>query len=187
MGDMMKMADDHTLVIVASGLSQEPYLEKEEEGGMHYYRLKDHKAFASALGLTNVSVFPLMSRDWQVGSSDAVSLESARRRLESLKIEGESLFKVAANIKNHIFLETAVTRDLSAASQITNDDGTPLMPFHEAFVAIAIKTGHHCGSGLLWLSEQSAPAGRAALLAKMPLAKLYDLNLKALGVAQRLN
>ncbi len=31
--------DKNTLIIIASGLSQQPYTESEAQGGMHYYRL----------------------------------------------------------------------------------------------------------------------------------------------------
>ncbi|MEL6924389.1 MAG: hypothetical protein AAFO94_10110, partial [Bacteroidota bacterium] len=68
-GDIFRMAeqDKDTLVLVASGLSQEPYVEKEAMGGMNYYRLKDHAAFAKLIGLSEgYEVFPLMSRDWQI-------------------------------------------------------------------------------------------------------------------------
>jgi len=52
-GDTIKMVknDPDTLVLMASGLSQVPYTDKEEQGGMNYYRLIDHKKFAQKIGL----------------------------------------------------------------------------------------------------------------------------------------
>ncbi len=179
LGQVRKLAaDGETLVVVLSGLSQAPFRKKESEGGMNYWRLRDHHGFLASLGLAGAQAFPMMSRDWQVRFSTDAQLAGGRAFLEGLQVDGEQLFQIDANTPRSLFLETKVTRAVPAGSRIVDASGRDHGAFHDRFVRIAVKSGHHVGTGVLWVSDRAA----ASQGASVPLTSVHRLTLDALGV-----
>ena len=180
LGHLMRSVDDDTLLIVASGLTQIPYTEKETQGGMNYYRLNDHKEFAQSIGLTGkgFTVYPLMSRDWQIKYSGAEERELILSTLNGLTVSGQPLFTVKENTPGYVFVETAFTRR-SAGQEIWSEGSGSLGAFDDHFTNIAIKSGHHSGTGHLWVSDPSVVADYVD--GQMPLTELYDLTLRLLA------
>lgn len=145
--------DKNTRLIISSAFTQEPYLKAEEQGGMNYYRLKDHQAFVNTLNFSYRDVHPLMSRDWQITFNTIKELDYAKTRLSELTVLGKPLFNLKINSENSLFIETKVTQALNNDAMIM-DGVTTLGPFHQYFKNIAIKSGHHNPYGSLWLSER---------------------------------
>lgn len=169
-----------TLIIVASGLSQIPFLEKESQGGMCYYRLQNHQQFiADYLGLNQVTVHPLMSRDWKLKSNNSDSLASTIEILSGLEVEGEALFNVFQEQSDCLFIETSVTKYIADDAEIVNRDGKSIAKFGDVFVNTAIKSGFHTGNGCLWISE-TVSEENGKFPQSMQLTELYDLSIQAL-------
>lgn len=182
-GDIFRMADGDkdTLVLVGSGLSQEPYVAKEAMGGMNYYRLNDHNAFAKKIGLDRgYEVFPLMSRDWQIKYKGEQRRKEALINLSGLTIKGEPLFETKENVKGFIFIETKFYKGQTKGEYIMDHNGKAVCLFDEVFSNTAIKSGHHRGEGNLWVSK----GGFSPILQEhsFPLAQLYPLTLEAFGI-----
>lgn len=174
--------DPDTLIVILSALSQVPYTAKEAEGGMNYYRLNDHKAFAELIGLPNtLEVFPMMSRDWQVRFSSSEDRQKALDILRHLTINEEELFQMREDTEGFIFIETKYTKGIKKTDMIIDRQGNKVVPFMDVFTNTAIKSGHHTGIGNLWLSEKhkDVPNGQ-----KIPLTFLYDFTQIALGVKE---
>lgn len=168
--------DGSTLLVVASGLSQTKHLDDEAQGGMNYWRLRDHRGFAAKLGIAPEDVFPMMSRDWQVViRGNEARLLRARAAIEGVRLNGERLFQVDRTQPHELFVETAVTRAVSDRTAIVDGERRALGDFHDTFVRIAVKSGHHVGTGVLWVSD---PAARG--LTEVPLSSLHQLTLDAL-------
>jgi hypothetical protein len=177
-------SDPDTLIVLVTGLSQEPYTHQDETGGMNYYRLNNHKEFAEKIGLTEkgFNIFPLMSRDWQVQYLTQTDREFGLQRLQELRVEGLPLFNVRENTEGFIFIETAYTRGVSDQTQITDAANRPLAVFKEVFTNIAIKSGHHNGLGNAWFSKPGLHAGKEEN--KIPLTDIFHITLDALGAQQ---
>lgn len=180
-GQVIELADDDTLIIIASGLSQIPYTEKEEQGGMNYYRLNSHQDFAESIGLksSNYTIFPLMSRDWQVKYASEADRKSALTILNSLTVNGEPLFTVKENTEGYIFIETGYTKGCDDGVHILDKNKNKIALFNEVFTNIAIKSGHHSGIGNLWISDTSVKTEMAGK--KVPLTELYNFTLETLS------
>lgn len=180
--DMIRFAlslakDPNTLVIIASGLSQQPFLAKENEGGMNYYRLYNHQQFAEKLGLTGYRVLPMMSRDWQIESHDQQALNKAHELLAKLTVNQEPVFKVEQNTPTSLFIETAITRSVPKDAHF---DQHNLGLFSDAFHRTAVKSGHHNGTGCLWLSQKLVNFSGTSI----PLTELYGMTLSAFNIKQ---
>jgi hypothetical protein len=181
-GEILNFANQSdTLIIIASGLSQVPFLKKESEGGMNYYRLRNHKLFAQAINLSDLEVYPLMSRDWEVKGNELIKLEYAKKVLSELKVANEPLFKITQNLPNLLFIETAVTKRIAEGADIVDNSGKPIAKFNETFMNIGIKSGHHTGIGNLWVSENTSTE-KINSPQLVRLTALHDLTLQALGI-----
>lgn len=180
LGELLNLENrSDTLIIIASGLSQLPFLEQEYAGGMNYYRLRDHKKFIQAIGLSNINVYPLMSRDWEIGSENLHQLENAKKVLTGLTVAGESLFKIEQELPNLLFIETAVTKKIAENEYIIDNNGKSIAKFGNVFMNIGIKSGHHTGIGYLWISEKNL-TGETNAPQWVRLASLHDLTLQVL-------
>ena len=157
-----KLDDGRTAFIVISGLSQVPFAAADSKGGKFYYRLRDHGAFAAKAGIEATAVFPMMSRDWQVRFANEERLRRGQQRLEALSVDGLLLFSVRSTGLNTLFIETAFE---NARTDTPIIGGAELGTVRDSFVAIAVKSGHHTGSGCLWSNVplMGGDAGRAAL------------------------
>lgn len=175
---LMLAKNPDNLVIIASGLSQEPFTAKEAEGGMNYYRLYDHQSFLDELNLSGAKALPLMSRDWQLRIADAKERLYAKSLLSQLTVDGSLLFNIHENSEHSLFIETAITKAVNENAQILLKD-KPIGKFHQYFCRTAVKSGHHMGHGVLWLSQK--PEGIASK-SELPLTALYPLTLAGFGI-----
>jgi len=164
--------------MVVSALSQEPYLAHEAEGGMNYYRLKDHAAFARRIGIEQARVLPLMSRDWRIECDNEADVAAAEANLKELTILNESLFNVVRDSGHALFIETAFTAGAPHGATVRDSKGRDVAVFDEIFVNIAVKSGHHTGIGALWISDKSAAKG----VSRVPLTELFGFTAAALGI-----
>lgn len=178
-GDILKLVaeDEETLVIIVSGLSQIPFNLKDNEGGMNYYRLNNHKEFARKIGL-NGDVFPMMSRDWQY---KYISLEDRQHTLDILNstlVDGKPLFMITENNEGYIYVETSYTQGVNSESTICIF-GKTLGKFNDHFTNIAVKSGHHTGTGNLWISDSNIISSPNNTL--IPLTAISNIVMNALA------
>lgn len=181
LGELLNLVNPlDTLIIVVSGLSQVPFVDKESEGGMNYYRLVDHKEFVKSLGLFDIEVYPLMSRDWEIKSLNQNKLKYAKKVLSQLNVGDEPLFKITQNSPDILFIETAVSKRIAEdADIVSSSSGKPIARFNKTFMNIGIKSGHHIGMGCLWISENTSTEKiNSSQLVR--LADLHNLTLQAL-------
>lgn len=177
LGKLLNLADNsNTLIIIASGLSQKPFLEKEHEGGMNYYRLHNHQQFLHKLGLDFAKAYPLMSRDWQIVCNDPQKLQTAQKTLQELQVSGKPLFKITVNTSNSLHVETAITKQVFKETMIQHVNGKTFDSFYNNFNNVAVKSGHHTGEGCLWFSEMKQE------IKTIPLTELYHFSQRALGI-----
>lgn len=173
---IIQYANEDTLIIILSGLSQVPYTEKEPEGGMNYYRLNNHQNFVKTLGFSG-KAYPMMSRDWQYHYTSIQDKDDFLKMVSRLIINDEALFKVSEHTEGYLYIETAYTKGFSDNDMVLRDN-YPWIRFSEFFTNIAIKSGHHTGIGNLWISDPSAISISGD---SIPLKEVYSLGLQALG------
>jgi hypothetical protein len=145
--------DKSTELIVATGLSQRPY-----DRIKYYWRLKNHSAFLSRIGVEFDAVAPRMTRDFLVQFSSAEKAASAQRLLESIQVESdeEPVFGKIDNRGDSLFVTLGYPREITDQTRIrVNNQLLPLKP-DVAFVAI--KNGMHQGDGFAFFTSGVAVA-----------------------------
>ena len=175
LGRVIKLAHRDTLVVVASGLSQVPYVLKENEGGLCYYRLMNHATFLQALEINFLEVKPLMSRDWLVYFEDDTSAEHYSLILKSLTVDAASLFNVSRHAAHSVFVETRFSSPAGSHTRVHDPIRKKDAMFGDHFALTAIKSGHHRGEGLFFSSAKVFADDTST---DFPLTRLHDLVVK---------
>ncbi len=109
LGQVLKMADDKTTVVLATALSQQPCLTYEHQGGKAFYRPTDFGrlcAFAGVSGHTRVA--PVMAHQFQVEFESEEAARSGCDRLQALRLDDRRALTVERN-GNQIFAWCPIT------------------------------------------------------------------------------
>jgi len=173
LADYLAMEAQGCRVIVATGLTQVPY-----ERVKFYYRLKDHAAFLSRLGIRFSNVLPRMTRDFEVTFQDAEAAQECKRRLQSLRMQrdGQGLFNEIEDRGESLFVTLTYPAEISEKDAAIDDGGVAVPYFGRQVAFVAIKNGMHSGKGFVFLSPGLAGKVPAE---PMHVASLFRLTLDA--------
>ena len=148
-GRLLDLPDVH--LVVATGLSQDPYLKHE-----YYWRLRNYQEFLAEIGILNsVSIEPRMSRDFLlIADSDLQALE-CEEKLLSVVVEGSNkrIFSVD-NRGVSLFVELIYDEDiLTDTNFVITTNGTKIGNLKEKLVFVAFKNGMHNSTGTVISTE----------------------------------
>lgn len=134
--------DPSTDLIVATGLTQQPY-----DRAKFYYRLKDHSAFLTAAGIRYRSVQPRMTRDFLIECDTSLEAEEATRQLTSIRVAGSgtALFGEVDNRGTSVFATLTYPEEVTSDLTVELPSGPMRLSPHVVFVAL--KNGMHDGRG----------------------------------------
>lgn len=141
-------------LILATALSQQPYLAAEAQGGKHFYRLRDVEALFRAHALPFANIDPTMTHQYLVTFAAAAELAKARETLGAFRTgSGESLFDFNARTEGGLYFSCGLSRPVADSEPIVLPDGTS-MPFSTLLYRIdATKSGRHHPDGALWIGD----------------------------------
>jgi hypothetical protein len=139
------LADARTDLIVATGLSQQPY-----DRVKCYYRLKDHAAFLRQLGVRHARVIPRMTRDFVIEFESAEDSLAAQHQLAALTAasDGVPIFGEIDNRGRSLFVTLTYPHEIRPGSMVAGG-AAPVVLF-EHVVFVAIKNGMHAQQGYVW-------------------------------------
>lgn len=163
-------------VMLATGLHQDPYPSE-----LYYYRLINHAAFLSRLGIAFESVIPLMSRDFTVTFPTASDCARAGESLSSVRApDGTAVFTVD-NRGQTLFVMLTYPKEIRRGFVPTRD-GQDLWDMSDDVAFVALKNGEHNGIG--YFLDTGAKSGSQP--SRFALNELPERIRSALGVARPL-
>jgi hypothetical protein len=128
-------------IMLATGLHQDPHHEVT-----YYWRLKDHAAFLSKIGVEFDRVEPRMSRDFVIFCRDTASGLRVAKVLEAaVASDGKPLFEVD-NRGADLFVMLSYPDDVKKLDHIIAN-GQMISNFEDDVAFVAIKNGRHNGIG----------------------------------------
>ncbi len=163
-----RLAPDVRLV-VATGLSQEPC-----EKAIYYYRLKDHAAFLRLLNVSFRRVLPRMSRDFLIECESENDAKAAEQILSEGRSEDGDVIFEAENRGRSLFVTLVYPRPINKGMRVRFGD-IELLGFDQQVAFVAIKNGHHIGTG--YLIDTGLPKSQPA--SAVPLASIFNRILAA--------
>tara|TARA_B100001287_G_scaffold252301_1_gene234175 strand:- start:4776 stop:6080 length:1305 start_codon:yes stop_codon:yes gene_type:complete len=135
-------------LLVATGLSQEPYKRKE-----FYYRLKDHGKFFKRIGIKFKEIFPRMTRDFLVTFDSLEDAIEAKKNLSSIRVNGKTfLFEEIEVRKNELFITLTYPFEIKKNSFIEFNQQKIFLEEYTVFVAL--KNGMHTSKGYAYFSDE---------------------------------
>jgi hypothetical protein len=177
-GRMFELAGDAATLVLATAISQEPYLEFEDRGGKVFYRPSDFNRFFELAGIAPATFAPVMAHQFHVYLPDARAAENAERQLGSLRVGEERLLTVRRT-GNQLFSECRLYGPVVAGARITNNAID--RPFAEFFYQVeGMRSGMHNRDGLFWIRRPTQQ--HVVHSTRVPLASAAPTLLSMFGV-----
>ena len=156
-GEFMALAGQDARIILATALSQQPYLKYEHIGGHHFYRPKSIEQLLAAAGIQYETVQPVMTHQFLLTLKDANATQIAHERLASLYIDGQQVFGFDQSEPNSIYfgcqIRTQIPKD--AALNSSHASWNSVNFFDHFYKIEGLKSGRHHPDGCLWIQSQS--------------------------------
>jgi hypothetical protein len=150
-------------LLLATGLHQDPYPDL-----LFYWRLRDHAAFLTEIGVPFARVEPRMSRDFMVFCDGAEQAGEAERILKATEAsDGRKLFEVD-NRGDSLFVMLVYPGDIKGLGYRVGNRQFDDLAGKTAFVAI--KNGEHNGIGYLIDTDEAGGPARQ----QVPLTDLFE-------------
>lgn len=152
-GEVFRMADPATVIVMLSALSQQPCLKYEATGGKTYYKPTDYHEFLRFSGIdsTKCSVEPVMSEEFHIRSADSVYVAQIEQRLKCLRVSGQPAIRFRRD-ENGVIGGCAIFTEVPPDEMLTN--GCVTTPFSRIFYHVDLtKSGMHDRPGLLWVRD----------------------------------
>ena len=170
-GNLMNIKD--TDILVATGLTQEPY-----ETVQFYYRLTNHSAFFSELGLVFQDIQPRMTRDFLVNFKNNDDRDKFADYLMKLRVCGQAIFGEIDLRDKSAFVTLTYAMEVQGSDQVELSGQQVIKSFKQHISFVAIKNGHHNGKGFVLSSNKSL---LDRIVEKQHVAQLHNLILDYFG------
>lgn len=151
LGRFFELANDGALLILATALSQQPYLKKESIGGQQFYRPRDIDKLLRELGIRNVSVNPVMAHQFLLRFQNESEAQAAKEKLLSVHFGGSPVFYFAESQAGTLFFANRVSRPVNSDAVLHYTASGKTVRFTDVFYLIdETKSGFHHPDGLVW-------------------------------------
>lgn len=180
-GRVLKMASRSTIMLI-SGLSQKPFQEKDQEGGVRYYRLHGKESLTKSLRIAGeFSYEPIMADEFFLRFVNEIDAEACADRLASILLpDGNPAFSaeldgsdVIAQCKCRFLMPSDATLTIRGSAETIS--------FDDVFYWVdSVKSGTHHPEGIFWVRQP----GQAAAVREEPvsLTTIAPTILDVLGV-----
>jgi len=152
LGGCFRLASDGTILILATALSQQPFLRAEASGGQHFYRPHNMNALLESLAIRPQAVRPVMTHQYLLsfGGEDAVA--EAKKKLQNILCDGDEVFEIAPSEPGTLYLGCQLHSTIPVDAVVTVNGARVL--FSDLFYALGeIKSGCHHPDGVFWVKS----------------------------------
>lgn len=156
LGRFFKLEERGYTLVLASALSQQPYLKYEHLGGHRFYRPHDIHQLLEDLGVEYCDVQPVMTHQYSVRFDNEEAAEAARFRLESLELDGEPVIGFDKSEPGSLYLGNQAHSYISPDTKMTvrgANDGEMLRHGDYFYSLDDMKSGCHHPDGVLWFKN----------------------------------
>jgi hypothetical protein len=160
LGRIVKLADDDTVIVFVTALSQKPYLKDKR----HYYHITSEKDLKQKLELTQAYKYkPVMAEQFHLeckNEEDAIALHT---RLEQFHMDSDEYFHVGSKQVflvsrdgNQVFAQCRCSKETKQEATFIDTSTGQSQPFYDIFYHMdGEKTGMHDPMGMLWVLDKS--------------------------------
>ncbi|MDQ8756691.1 hypothetical protein RCO27_10670 [Sphingosinicella sp. LHD-64] len=154
LGAFMALAEETgAMLVFMTALSQQPYLDAEESGGRHFYRLLDVEGLFRRLDLPFANIDPTMTHQYLATFARDADLERARAALGGFRMaDGRVLFDFNARTEGGLYFSCDLRSEVAPDARIVAGSGETLRFGDLLYRIDATKSGRHHPAGALWFA-----------------------------------
>jgi hypothetical protein len=153
LGDFFRLASGKAMLILATAISQQPFLKREGSGGQHFYRPRNFESVLGSLGIHAREVLPVMTHQFSLSFSNQGEAQHAQAKLESISCQGKQVFDFAPSKPDALYIGCQIYSPLASDAKVEMGNGCSV-PFFDLFYAMgALKSGCHHPDGVLWVKS----------------------------------
>ena len=155
-GRFLKLAGDDVTLILATGLSQQPCLIYEDQGGKCIYRPHDYSAFLDFVGVADYTeIAPVMAEEFYVRFGNEESARKGECALNEIALSDRALLKVDRR-GSDVFCGCQIHNEVNREAIVQSRNSDRTIPFYELLYRIeGLKSGMHHPDGVFWIRYPS--------------------------------
>ncbi|WP_017672313.1 hypothetical protein [Blastomonas sp. AAP53] len=155
-GRFIDLAEKHDAMIVfQTALSQQPFARYENQGGQHFLRLRDHKAFLARCGIVSRSADPTMTHQYMLRFDSQKARAAAKARLKAFTLaDGYQVFATRDDgDADALYFGCQISWQIDAETAMTDTATGEAITIGSLLYAMeGVKSGCHSPSGSLWIA-----------------------------------
>lgn len=153
-GRFLTLADAAGATLVfQTALSQQPFTKADDEGGQHFHRLRDHRAFLRSLNVEPETVVPVMTHQYLAHYGSTAERDRAVERLAALTIDGRQVFDLKpSGDEPTLYFGAQLRHVVLPDAEIRDTLGAPSRYADVLYPIDGTKSGCHHPSGALWIA-----------------------------------
>ncbi|NJR39299.1 MAG: hypothetical protein HC781_11360 [Leptolyngbyaceae cyanobacterium CSU_1_4] len=135
-GQVLKLADDNTILVFCTGLRQQPYVTYEEIGGKHLYRPRNFESLLQFAGITtSYSCSPVMAEEFYVRFQNEEEAKVSKYMLENLRVLGQPAIRLRRDGEN-VFAGCGLFEQIDDSAILENVRDRSSVSFFKVFYQI---------------------------------------------------
>lgn len=153
-GKALKLNPEATIMLI-SGLGQQPFVEKDREGGVRYYRLHGKSVLIKHLNLPgDFSYEPIMADQFFLRFVNTIDAETAGQVLQSVRLpDGSPAFDAEID-GNDVIAQCKCRHLMPKHAYLSFAGSNKRIPFDDIFYWVeSLKSGTHHPQGVFWIRQ----------------------------------
>jgi hypothetical protein len=181
LGDFFRLASDNVMLVLATAISQQPFLKREGSGGQHFYRPHNFESLLNSLGIHVKEVQPVMTHQFSLSFATQTEADQAKTKLEAITCQNKPVFDFGPSSEDKLYVGCQIFSALPADTPAVMGNGTSV-PFFDLFYPMgALKSGCHHPDGVLWLKSGKHEVYRN----KLSILEILPLILRHFNISQQ--
>ena len=156
-GRFVDLAAKHdALIVFQTALSQQPFARYDHQGGQHFLRLRDHRAFLARCGITARSADPTMTHQYMLRFDNQAQRAAAKTRLEAFVLaDGHQVFATRDDgDADALYFGCQISWQIDSEMLMTDAATGQAMTIGSLLYAMeGVKSGCHSPQGSLWIAD----------------------------------
>lgn len=151
LGDLFALEASGTTLVLATALSQQPFLKYEDIGGQRFYRARDIHAFMSRFDIKPRVIQPVMTHQYQLRFDTNLEQFKAADQLKAINCNDQPMFHVEVKDDCSLYVGCQLRKEVPDDAELSSAPNGQQGRFYEDFYLIdAVKSGRHHPDGALW-------------------------------------